>query len=123
MLVFERVPQTRCGGAPTSLLFGLVRAFFIVCINGEGAVPVARVEEDDQQSGAERRDAAAQPCTRSGLFVLRALVFLLAALSYSETEAGGRYCCRNERHVPGARVVAPHAGFVRNALMRSAGNF
>ena len=98
-----------------------MRAFFIICIDGEGAVLVAGVREDDQQSGAERGDAAAQPCTRSGLFVLRALVLLLAALTDAETDACGGYCCRNESHVPGAGVVAPH--FVGMHRCRIAGQF
>ena len=93
MLVFERVPQTRRGGASTSFLLGLVRAFFIIRIDGEGAVPVARVEENDQQSGAERGDAAAQPCWRAPLLLHCIMIIRLPlpALSYSETEACGGY--------------------------------
>ena len=39
------------------------------------------------------------------LLVLR---LLLPALAQAQADACGRYCCRNESHVPGARVVAPH---------------
>ena len=86
-----------------------MRAFFIIRIHGEGAVLVTRVEEDDQQSGAERRDAAAQPRWRAPLLLDRIVLRLpLPALSYSKAEACGGYGHGYECHVPGTGVVAPH---------------
>ena len=111
MLVFERIPQTRCGGASTSFLLGLVRLLLVRILHGgEAAVLVAGVEEDDEERGAERGDAAAQPCRWAPLLLDIMLRLLLPALAQAQAEACGCYGHGYECHVPGSGVVAPAHG-------------